>query len=38
VRPPNSSPLTDGVASLWVASQADLTKLPANTYKTKLLD
>ena len=34
----NSSPLTDGAASLWVASRAGLDKLPANTYKAKLLD
>jgi acetyl-CoA C-acetyltransferase len=34
----NSSPLTDGAASLWVASRAGLGKLPANTYKAKLLD
>lgn len=34
----NSSPLTDGAASLWVASHAGLTKLPADTPKARLLD
>ncbi len=34
----NSSPLTDGAASLWVASEAGLTKLPANIAKAKLVD
>ena len=34
----NSSPLTDGAASLWVASEAGLAKLPANTAKAKLVD
>lgn len=34
----NSSPLTDGAASLWVASNAGLTKLPANIAKAKLVD
>ena len=34
----NSSPLTDGAASLWVASKAGLTKLPANIAKAKLVD
>ncbi len=34
----NSSPLTDGAASLWVASQAGLAKLPANICKAKLID
>jgi acetyl-CoA C-acetyltransferase len=34
----NSSPLTDGAAGLWVASQAGLAKLPADTYKAKLVD
>jgi acetyl-CoA C-acetyltransferase len=29
----NSSPLTDGAASLWVASKAGLAKLPADCYK-----
>ena len=30
--------LTDGTASLLVASHAGLTKLPADTHKTKLVD
>ena len=34
----NSSPLTDGAASLWVASKAGLTKLPANSIAAKLVD
>ena len=34
----NSSPLTDGAASLWVASEAGLAKLPANIAKAKLVD
>jgi len=34
----NSSPLTDGAASLWVASEAGLSKLPANIAKAKLVD
>jgi len=34
----NSSPLTDGAAALWVASQAGLGKLPADTPKAKLID
>jgi acetyl-CoA C-acetyltransferase len=34
----NSSPLTDGAASLWVASRAGLTKLPADIPKSKLVD
>ena len=34
----NSSPLTDGAASLWVASEAGLAKLPANIAKVKLVD
>jgi acetyl-CoA C-acetyltransferase len=34
----NSSPLTDGAASLWVASEAGLTKLPADIAKAKLVD
>ena len=34
----NSSPLTDGAAGLWVASEAGLTKLPANIAKGKLVD
>jgi acetyl-CoA C-acetyltransferase len=34
----NSSPLTDGAASLWVASEAGLKKLPAGTPKARLID
>jgi acetyl-CoA C-acetyltransferase len=34
----NSSPLTDGAASLWVASKAGLDKLPSGTYRARLVD
>ena len=34
----NSSPLTDGAAGLWVASEAGLAKLPPNIAKAKLVD
>jgi acetyl-CoA C-acetyltransferase len=34
----NSSPLTDGAAGLWVASQAGLAELPADVHKAKLVD
>jgi acetyl-CoA C-acetyltransferase len=34
----NSSPLTDGAAGLWVASERGLAKLPAGTPKAKLID
>jgi acetyl-CoA C-acetyltransferase len=34
----NSSPLTDGAASLWVASAAGLERLPASLAKAKLID
>jgi len=34
----NSSPLTDGAASLWVASQVGLARLPANIQKARLID
>jgi acetyl-CoA C-acetyltransferase len=34
----NSSSLTDGAASLWVASRAGLARLPARTPKAKLVD
>lgn len=34
----NSSPLTDGAASLWVASAAGIEKLPAGLPKAKLID
>jgi acetyl-CoA C-acetyltransferase len=36
--PGNSSPLTDGAASVWVASEAGLKKLPAGTPRAKLID
>jgi acetyl-CoA C-acetyltransferase len=34
----NSSPLTDGAASIWVASRDGLAKLPANSAAAKLID
>jgi acetyl-CoA C-acetyltransferase len=34
----NSSPLTDGAAGLWVASQAGLAKLPPDVHKATLVD
>src|SRR5262245_64580825 len=34
----NSSPLTDGAASLWVASEAGLARLPADTPRARLVD
>jgi acetyl-CoA C-acetyltransferase len=34
----NSSPLTDGAASLWVASELALKRLPANVPLAKLID
>jgi acetyl-CoA C-acetyltransferase len=34
----NSSPLTDGASSIWVASTAGLTRLPASTPRVKLVD
>ncbi|NGM51587.1 acetyl-CoA C-acyltransferase [Caulobacter sp. 602-2] len=34
----NSSPLTDGAASVWVASEAGLARLPARTPRVKILD
>ncbi len=34
----NSSPLTDGAAALWVASDAGLVKLPATTPRVRLVD
>jgi len=34
----NSSPLTDGAASIWVASQVGLAKLPSTAYRAKLVD
>ena len=34
----NSSPLTDGASSIWVASEKGLSRLPANTPRVKLID
>jgi acetyl-CoA C-acetyltransferase len=34
----NSSPLTDGAASIWVANDAGLARLPANRPRAKLID
>ncbi len=34
----NSSPLTDGAASVWVASEAGLARLPAKVPRARLLD
>jgi len=34
----SSTPLTDGAASLWVATEAGLDKLPAATPRVKLID
>jgi acetyl-CoA C-acetyltransferase len=34
----NSSPLTDGAAGLWVASEAGLSRLPSTTPRAKLVD
>ena len=34
----NSSPLTDGAASIWVASEAGLARLPERTPRVKILD
>jgi acetyl-CoA C-acetyltransferase len=34
----NSSPLTDGAAALWVASDAGLSRLPASTPRVRLVD
>jgi len=34
----NSSPLTDGASSIWVASDTGLAKLPAATPRVKLID
>jgi acetyl-CoA C-acetyltransferase len=34
----NSSPLTDGAAGLWVASEAGLARLPAGTPRARLVD
>jgi acetyl-CoA C-acetyltransferase len=34
----NSSPLTDGAASIWVASQSGLKKLPSSLPRVRLVD
>jgi len=34
----NSSPLTDGASSIWVASEAGLARLPERTPRVKILD
>jgi acetyl-CoA C-acetyltransferase len=34
----NSSPLTDGAAAIWVASEAGLARLPASTPRVKVVD
>jgi len=34
----NSSPLTDGAASLWVGTEAGLARLPAATARARLVD
>jgi acetyl-CoA C-acetyltransferase len=34
----NSSPLTDGAAALWVATEEGLTRLPAKVPRVRLLD
>lgn len=34
----NSSPLTDGAAAVWVASEKGLERLPARTPRVKLID
>jgi acetyl-CoA C-acetyltransferase len=34
----NSSPLTDGAAAVWVASDAGLTRLPSATPRARLVD
>jgi acetyl-CoA C-acetyltransferase len=34
----NSSPLTDGAAAVWVATQAGLERLPVGTPRVKLVD
>ncbi|MGZ6125770.1 MAG: thiolase family protein, partial [Myxococcales bacterium] len=34
----NSSPLTDGASSIWVASDAGLARLPSTTPRVKLVD
>lgn len=34
----NSSPITDGAAAVWVATEAGLSRLPAGTYHAELVD
>ncbi len=34
----NSSPLTDGAAAVWIASEAGLARLPSSTPRARLLD
>ena len=34
----NSSPLTDGAAAIWVATEEGLSRLPAETPRVKLID
>jgi len=34
----NSSPLTDGAAAIWVASEAGLLRLPPSTPRARLVD
>lgn len=34
----NASPLTDGAAAVWVASEAGLARLPATTPRVRLID
>ena len=34
----NSSPITDGAAACWVATEAGMTKLPAGTFHAELVD
>lgn len=34
----NSSPLTDGAASLWVGTEAGMARLPADTPRVRLID
>ena len=34
----NSSPLTDGAAAIWVATAKGLDRLPAETYRARLVD
>lgn len=34
----NSSPLTDGAAAIWVASEAGLARLPAQTPRVRVVD